>query len=131
MNDDDNDIVVRDAKVQSKPEATALDKKVIAALPGGAVMLPRILTLFLKNSEELLLMMETGIQQNDAGQVQRAAHTLKSSSAMVGAKALSELCITIEAISAQGELADVASMVQKLRGIRVLVERECQASYLK
>lgn len=125
------DIDVRDAKTQVKSETIILDEKVIAALPGGAVMLPRILMLFLKNSEELVLMMEAGIQQDDAGQVQRAAHTLKSSSAMVGATALSELCITIEAISVQDELTGVASMVEKLREIRALVECECQASYLK
>lgn len=123
--------IVRDGTIQPEYEATLLDEKVIAALPGGPAMLPKIFTLFLKSSEELVLMMEAAILQDDAEQAQRAAHTLKSSSAMVGAKTLSELCIMIEASSEQDDLTEIASMVQKLREVRVLVERECLASYLQ
>jgi len=69
-----------------------LDRAVIDFLPGDSAMLQKVLRMFLKNLPELMGQMKQGLEKGDADQMMRASHTLKSSSAMVGAMALSALC---------------------------------------
>jgi len=124
-----------DEKMTSPDESLAvtavhLDADVLQGLPGDSLMLQKILKMFLKSSEELVTMMETGIENNDAAQVAYAAHTLKSSSATVGAMQLSEQCEKVEAITKHDGFTELALMVQQVRQFRQLVENECLTSYL-
>ena len=107
-----------------------LDTQVLQLLPGDALMLQKILNVFLRSSEELMVNMEAGVENSDAAQVADAAHTLKSSSAMVGAIELSKLCQKIETIIKHDDPSGLASMVQQARLARQLVESECQCRYL-
>ena len=107
-----------------------LDEQRLKLLPGGAAMLQKVLNMFLKNSETLVKSMQTGIEKHDASQIMRAAHTLKSSSAMIGAMALSKLCKDIEAITKKDELAGVECMVQEVVKAKQLVSQELHAKYL-
>ncbi len=109
----------------------AIDAEALQLLPGGSVMLKKVLTMFLTSLAELMTAMETGIEQADSDQVMRASHTLKSSSAMVGAMALSKLCKEIEAVSANDGLIGVDCMVQEARKAAQRVEIEVRAQYLK
>ncbi len=78
-----------------------------------------------------MVSMENGVEEHDLDQVALAAHTLKSSSAMVGAMDLSRLCKEIEAMIQKDELSGLEVMVQEARQSRLLVEGECQSRYLK
>jgi len=108
----------------------ALDVAVLKLLPGGSAMLEKVLTMFLNSMAELMAQMESGVEKQSSDQVMRASHTLKSSSAMVGAMALSELCKNIEAVSAKDGLVGVDCMVQEARKAARSVEAEIRANYL-
>jgi len=84
-----------------KPIAAAVNLKdldAIRALQGdqGGDLLQQVIRLYLDSSVELLREMEKAHGENDAPSLQRAVHTLKSSSASVGARKLAELCKELE-----------------------------------
>lgn len=72
--------------------------KAISALqrPGKPDLLARVIQLFQSESPKAIAAMQLGLDTSDLGAVRNAAHTLKSSSAYVGAKALSDLCRDLE-----------------------------------
>jgi CheY-like chemotaxis protein/HPt (histidine-containing phosphotransfer) domain-containing protein len=54
------------------------------------------------------------VDQNDAQVLQRAAHTLKSTSATLGALRLAQLCGDLEALKPAGNLAEAAAIVSQV-----------------
>jgi signal transduction histidine kinase/DNA-binding response OmpR family regulator len=74
-------------------------------------MLHELVTLFLENAPKLLETMRTAVAQGDPAGLQRAAHTLKSTTAMLGATALSSLCQELES---QGEAKALTSTADKI-----------------
>lgn len=72
--------------------------KAISSLqrPGKPDLLIRIVELFKTESPKAIAAVFDGLDENDLKSVRNAAHTLKSSSAYVGAKALSEKCRDLE-----------------------------------
>ena len=70
----------------------------------GAAFVERIIGVFLAEAGRQLAAMRSGLAAADAKALQRAAHTLKSSSAAVGAVALSQLCRSVEFGAAAGTL---------------------------
>jgi len=119
-----------DPSTDEANDSKLIDDRTLKLLPGGADMLQKILKMFLTNSDKLIASMQAGIAQDDADQVMRAAHTLKSSSAMIGAMPLANVCKDIEAITRQDDLIGVDCMVQEACKIRQLVSDELLARYV-
>jgi HPt (histidine-containing phosphotransfer) domain-containing protein len=79
------------------PSKTPIDPAVIQGLrelggddePG---LLAELIEIFLEDAPERMKDITEGLATGDVGRVERGAHTLKSSSANVGALSLSELC---------------------------------------
>ncbi len=69
----------------------------------------RILQIYLDSSGPLMTQIEQAIAASDADTLRRAAHSLKSSSANVGAETLSSLFKGLEGLGKDGKL-DQASM---------------------
>ncbi|MDQ6969101.1 MAG: response regulator [Mariprofundus sp.] len=111
-------------------ESMLLDAAVLKLLPGGSAMLEKILKMFLTSLAELMAAMQNGIEQHDADQVKHASHTLKSSSAMIGAQSLSELCQQIETVSSEAELAGVDCMVQEAAKLAQRLDVKIRSKYL-
>ena len=57
---------------------------------------------------------EEGVAANDCDKVKMAAHTLKSSSAYVGASTLAEVCSRVESSAANDNLGEAAEDIQKI-----------------
>jgi HPt (histidine-containing phosphotransfer) domain-containing protein len=55
-------------------------------------LLGELIDMFLEDAPERMRDITEGLAKNDIGRVERGAHTLKSSSANVGALVLSDLC---------------------------------------
>jgi HPt (histidine-containing phosphotransfer) domain-containing protein len=70
----------------------------IAALqrPGSPCILSKVISLYLQSSNELLEKLCQAVKQRDADATRKAAHTLKSSSANVGAGQLAFLSKQLE-----------------------------------
>jgi two-component system sensor histidine kinase/response regulator len=105
------------------PSADPIDGQVLDALqrlrPG---IVPRVIALFFESTPPLLQQLETGAQTGDADMLQRASHTLKSSSANVGAAGLSSRCRELEARAQSGAVPDAQSAVGAIIAEYRLVE---------
>ncbi len=89
------------AQVPAASAAPAVDLSVIEALrelqaPGAPDIRQRVITLYLQQTPAQLQELRTGLERDDSSAMLRAAHTMKSSSANVGAGGLAELCRDLE-----------------------------------
>jgi CheY-like chemotaxis protein/HPt (histidine-containing phosphotransfer) domain-containing protein len=92
----------------SGASAVAFDPQVLASLPmvadGSQPDLPdEVLDLYAEATAQLLAAIEDSFRRSDIDALQRAVHTLKSSSASVGALALAELAGRHELLLRHGE----------------------------
>lgn len=89
---------------------------------------------FLEDTPNFINSIRAGLDKADAYQVRFNVHTLKSSSATLGAMYLSELCLTLEK---QAKVEDLSQGSQLLSAIEFEFERvrcrlrEMQAAFLK
>jgi HPt (histidine-containing phosphotransfer) domain-containing protein len=73
----------------------------------------RIIELFLNSAAESVEKIRDGVGQGDLETVQRVAHSLKSSSASMGATTLSDLCRALESQTAES-VEDIADTMAQL-----------------
>jgi CheY-like chemotaxis protein/HPt (histidine-containing phosphotransfer) domain-containing protein len=89
---------------------------------GGAEALHEVIQTFLRGAPELLATLRDAAGQGDTIAIGRAAHTLKSSSAMVGAFALSNRCAELERLSRTEPIQAVRSRVGDITALYEAVE---------
>ncbi len=82
--------------------------------PGKPNLVCKVINAYLDKSPGLLEEMKNGFSANDAKQVKEAAHSLKSSSAYVGAEIMSESCKQIELAAGNGNLEEVTMLVENI-----------------
>lgn len=99
------------------PELRPLDPDALARLRrfGGAKLLSEMIALYLESAPTRLAAAEAGLSAGDASATANALHSLKSSSAQLGAARLSALCEEGEVIAAGGALAGVAAVLKASR----------------
>jgi two-component system sensor histidine kinase/response regulator len=84
----------------------ALDNIRSLQQPGEPNILRKIIGRYVENSPQLLRSLREAMAQHDIACVRLAAHSLKSSSASLGAMALSESCKTLETMAREQRLED-------------------------
>ncbi|HET9488814.1 MAG TPA: response regulator [Methylomirabilota bacterium] len=89
---------------------------------GGAEALREVIQTFLRGAPGLLATLRDAAGQGDTIAIERAAHTLKSSSAMVGAFALSNRCAELERLSRTEPIQAVRSRVGDITTLYEAVE---------
>ena len=77
-------------------------------------MLAEIIGLYFDRAPELLQSLQAAIANKDAESLRVAAHTLKSSSANVGARVLADLCRELEELGRSGSLDNSATKLSLL-----------------
>jgi len=70
----------------------------------GAVMVATVVDAYLEDTPKLIQTIQTAIASADAAALQRAAHTLKSSSATLGAMHLTQLSKQLEIVGRTGAI---------------------------
>lgn len=85
---------------------------------GSKGLVKRILRMFVDDSAQQLATLEAALAVNDRETARRCAHTLKSSSANVGATDLSRVSARVEASAKAGDDAAVAAGLGELRELR-------------
>lgn len=93
---------------------TALEAIRSLQRPGKPDILARIVNMYIEKSPELISAIEEGVAANDCDKVKMAAHTLKSSSAYVGASALAEVCGRVETRATNDQLADASDDIKNI-----------------
>ena len=96
-----------------------LDELALAGLrqldPTGVnQLMPRVLTTYRTSLARLLGQMSAARQQSDTAALRLATHTLKSSSASIGALRLSVLCGAAEQAARDGRIADLPALLDQL-----------------
>jgi HPt (histidine-containing phosphotransfer) domain-containing protein len=81
---------------------------------------------YLDDAPAQVAAMREGLAATDWARVHRAAHTLKSNSASVGAQRLSELCRQLEALTAPGRADDLDPEMAALRDRLAAIEAELE-----
>ena len=82
---------------------------------GGIKLLDEMIALFLVNARERLTAAATGLAAGDAAAIENAMHSLKSSSAQLGALRLSRLSEQAETIARSGTLSECAPVLEQCR----------------
>lgn len=82
---------------------------------GGHKLVHKILRAFLESADGYIHQLEQAIVNGDADGIRRSAHTLKSSSANIGAESLSALFKQLEAYGQSGELAHAELLSEGLK----------------
>ncbi|KWK06547.1 hybrid sensor histidine kinase/response regulator [Burkholderia stagnalis] len=104
------------ARTAPDDDANVIDRKALDALralqrPGRPDVLTRIIDQFDLDAPRLIAGMHAAVAAGDADALKLASHTLKSSSANVGAHALSVRCREIEQLAREADVAAAASLV--------------------
>jgi HPt (histidine-containing phosphotransfer) domain-containing protein len=98
----------------------AIDRSVLASLrelqeAGEPDIVAEVGDLFVKHAPEKISAIVQAVEKGDAKGLQIAAHSLKSSSAYVGAMHLSAMSKELEQIGRSGALEDVKDKTEKMR----------------
>jgi len=103
---------------EEEPESrpATIDQKALQALralqrPGRPDVVTRVIDQFNANAPELLAAMQKAVEAGDAEALRHAAHTLKSTSANVGAAVLSAISREVEHLARASEVAGAAALV--------------------
>ncbi len=105
--------VAASISIQTAVSAHAL--RDIGGLSGdNGPLLTEIIRSYLTDALKLIQEIKTSVQVGDFFALQQTAHTLKSTSAMLGATPLSELCQELEKMAQMGSLESIASKVRQL-----------------
>jgi PAS domain S-box-containing protein len=81
---------------------------------GGDDFLTEVIDTFLADAPALLATLRRSLEEQDAGELRRAAHTLKSNGATLGAGDFAELCRTVEQRAKDGQLTGASELVDRI-----------------
>ncbi|MBD2304181.1 response regulator [Chroococcidiopsis sp. FACHB-1243] len=128
---EDSSATVRFTTHHAPPLSPAIDTKALQALEemageGGAATIAVVVDAYLEDAPKLIQTIQTAIASVNATELQRAAHTLKSSSATLGAMYFSQLSKQLEIIGRNGtiELPKSREIVSELEAEYIKVKAE-------
>jgi hypothetical protein len=109
-----------------------LDPQALARLreldpDGRQGVVQRVLAAFDTSLVRMVVQLQAQAEAGDADVVAGIAHTLKSSSASVGALALSRACAEVEQRLRSGQTADLSHDIQRLIGLAQRAQRSVAA----
>jgi CheY-like chemotaxis protein/HPt (histidine-containing phosphotransfer) domain-containing protein len=81
---------------------------------GGVEFLAEVVDVFLAEAPALIASLRTSLDLQDTEELRRAAHTLKSNGATLGAARFAELCRTVEQHAKDERLQGVAQLVDRI-----------------
>jgi len=100
--------------------AAVLDPAALAKLreldpSGSAGVVPKVLRTYEASMQRLMGQFDAARATGDTATLARVAHTLRSSSASVGALAFSAQCLEVETLARDGRQADLESAVKAMK----------------
>ncbi|MEA2828157.1 MAG: hypothetical protein QOG43_2596 [Actinomycetota bacterium] len=92
-------------------DPAAIDRLVLAFGHEGRGVVAELVATFLAEAPSRLDALRRGVASGDPREVHRAAHTLKSGAATLGASELAAVCREVEALGGAGDVAGAAALV--------------------
>ena len=116
-------------ETEKERSASVIDQSVLSSLrdlqmPGKPDILKRVISAYLSSTVPLIVTLKESYSARDIEGTQNSAHTLKSSSANVGAIKLSELCKELEMNCRNNTLEDAALLISAIESEFTLVNNE-------
>jgi CheY-like chemotaxis protein len=106
-------------------QAAAFSRDVaLGRVEGDGEVLQRLAKLFFDQAPKLLAVMRQAVTDGDAKALERAAHKLKSSLDIFGARTANQLAQKLEILGRAGDLRDAATTCEQLDAEYERVERE-------
>ena len=90
----------------------------------GEEFISELVATYCTETPELIVSLQKAFQDLDSETFRRAAHSIKSSSASLGAMRLSEQARQLEMIGKSGDLAEAAGLLENFQAEYVLVQNE-------
>ncbi len=118
---DDEEIAEENKTIQTKEETVEkLNRNTINNIralqrEGAPDILEKIVGLYLDNSSNIIVEIQQSVEQRDAKKIRNAAHSLKSSSANLGADSLAELCKEMELLGKDNQLENIDQKYDQLK----------------
>jgi CheY-like chemotaxis protein/HPt (histidine-containing phosphotransfer) domain-containing protein len=115
---------------QSTAAGSALDRDVLDQLRedlGGTAALRDVIRSFLDQTPSVLSALRDAAARADVASIRRAAHKIKGTSSLLGARALSEQCAEIERVGESGSIADAGSRVTAVEASYRTIEAALRA----
>ncbi|RLJ16013.1 hypothetical protein DJ031_17155 [bacterium endosymbiont of Escarpia laminata] len=109
----------------------ALDKIRALQRPGAPDILSKIIGIYLNTTPGLMEKMKDTAVNGDADVLYQTAHSLKSSSANLGAMQLTAICKELEAIGREGKIQKAQPLMESLKIEYQKVEMELLANLVK
>jgi CheY-like chemotaxis protein len=81
---------------------------------GGDEFLSEVIDAFLADAPALIATLRRSLEERSSEELRRAAHTLKSNGATLGAAEFAELCRTLEQRAKAGELDEASELVDRI-----------------
>jgi CheY-like chemotaxis protein/HPt (histidine-containing phosphotransfer) domain-containing protein len=95
-------------------DASALDVLRELEASGNPDLLRRLIDLYLHDAPELMKKIRKGLDAGDTKSIGEAAHTLKSTSANLGARELASVCAALQDVSRSGSCEQAAPLVAQI-----------------
>jgi HPt (histidine-containing phosphotransfer) domain-containing protein len=116
------------------PDGPALDRSVMKGFAeelgdGAEDIVRELIGVYLEDAPGLLRELRQALDVNDASILDRAAHTLKSSSATLGAKGLAALCLELERSARSGDTSIASDQVERIDAELQRVSDELRAPW--
>ncbi len=107
-------------EVVTAPSTGALDPSILARLrametPQSPAIVEKLIQMFQEDSPRIVHELHEAVAKLQPDTARRALHTLKSSSANLGARTLSELCTRMELLAREGDLDKLAETLVDLQ----------------
>jgi CheY-like chemotaxis protein/HPt (histidine-containing phosphotransfer) domain-containing protein len=104
------------AEENSSEESASLDAAALDSLKelGGDAFVAEVIETFLADAPTLLATMRRALDEADTDELRRAAHTLKSNGATLGATGFSERCRELEQRARSGELDGAQDLLDRI-----------------
>jgi two-component system, sensor histidine kinase and response regulator len=87
--------------------------------PGASDVIAQLIDLYLNELPTRLMAVHQTIERGDAARLAKAAHSLKGSSASMGAQRAARVCLELEQLGKAGDLTGAADLFAQL-------EQECE-----
>jgi CheY-like chemotaxis protein len=107
---------LRNADAGAEGTAITLDADALQNLRdlGGDDFLREVVEAFLSDAPTLIARLRSSLEQQNGEELRRAAHTLKSNGATLGAEEFAELCRRVEQQAKAGRLDDLPQLVNRI-----------------
>ncbi len=130
---DKTEIKLNSKEAGSTVNDEALEKIRSLQRPGKPDLLSKVINAYLDKSPDLIKDVVEGFGDSDGVLVKEAAHSLKSSSAYLGAELISENCRQIELAARENDLGTVAELISNIeqdyqRVVHILTDHLDQAA---